>query len=293
MRRVLYVEGNSATAGLMAAIFFIIVATLLYVAGHLQVLTGTSVLLIIALGWVLASPVFLWRRARNLSKTDFLRRNEGYLSQHWQYSKWVLLTAFVFQLTSQGYFWLVALFLDTKSVGALRAAWNVVQPAIVVFTSISFVMLPRLVTLSQKTTAEPSATPREILRYLSAVMVVALVFAGFVWQFGALAYRLIYAGRYGASVGLLYVAALLPLAGGIANVFSDALRAMEKPGLVFYAYIVGGILTLAIGVPAIIFYGIRGAAWGMVASNAGFALTLALGYKWLRIRRARSLTRLA
>jgi O-antigen/teichoic acid export membrane protein len=85
---------------------------------------------------------------------------------------------------------------------------------------------------------------------------------------------------------LLYVIALMPVAVGIAGVFSDALRAVEKPGLVFYAYVVGGLLTLAVGVPAILSRGVEGAAWGMVASNAGYALTLMLFYWWVRRRRS-------
>ncbi len=42
MRRVLYVEGRSALAGVMAAVFFVIVIGLLYAAHQLQVLFGIS-----------------------------------------------------------------------------------------------------------------------------------------------------------------------------------------------------------------------------------------------------------
>jgi O-antigen/teichoic acid export membrane protein len=248
------------------------------------------VLIILACSWVLAGPVFLWHRSGGISRSDFFARNPGYFGYHWQYSKWVILTALVFQMTQQGFFWLAAILLDTTRVAELRAAWNLVQPTTLIFSSLSFVMLPRLADLIQTKGLRDAPMRPEIVKYTLVVLLAALGCAGLAWAFGSAAYRLIYAGKYGGSVGLLYVVALMPVAAGIAGVFSDALRAVEKPGLVFYAYVVGGLLTLAVGVPAILSRGVEGAAWGMVASNSGYAITLVLFYWWVRRRRSIPMT---
>jgi O-antigen/teichoic acid export membrane protein len=291
MRRVLYIEDRSARAGVMSCIFFVLVALMLWMASSWQLITSVTVLVMLAVAGLLSSLVFLHDHLSGGKGADFLRRNGGYLAEHWKYSRWVLLTALVFQLNSQGYLWLSALLLDMRSVAELRAAWNVVQPATILFGSLSILMLPRLSRLCREQAQGTAAMKRELLRYGLIVVALGGLSAVAIWMLGGLVYSLLYSGKYDGSVGLLYVAALLPLAVGLAGVYSDALRAAEKPKLVFCAYVVGGVLTFAVGVPAIMHHGAAGAAWGMVASNAGYALTLVACFSWLRRRQARTVPR--
>ena len=78
------------------------------------------------------------------SGPTFLDLEPGYWREHWKYSKWVLATALVFQLTTQGYYWIVAGFVSVKDVAGLRAMQMLVAPMDQVFIALSFLVLPAL-----------------------------------------------------------------------------------------------------------------------------------------------------
>jgi len=57
--------------------------------------------------------------------THFLQLEPDYWREHWKYAKWVLATAAVFQLTTQGYYWLLASFSQSrKSANSERCIWS-------------------------------------------------------------------------------------------------------------------------------------------------------------------------
>ncbi|MFZ0539129.1 MAG: hypothetical protein WAM47_19850, partial [Candidatus Sulfotelmatobacter sp.] len=76
----------------------------------------------------------------------------------------------------------------------------------------------------------------------------------------------------------LFVLALVPLWTGVGNTFSDALRAAERPRLVFYAYVSSAVATFIAGVPLVIYLGLRGAVYGMLLSGATYTCALALAF---------------
>jgi hypothetical protein len=66
---------------------------------------------------------------------------------------------------------------------------------------------------------------------------------------------------------------------GIGNTMNAALKSIEKPQAVFYAYVASGAATFLIGVPLVMHLGLRGAVYGMLVS--GGAYTAALGIAFL------------
>jgi O-antigen/teichoic acid export membrane protein len=88
----------------------------------------------------------------------------------------------------------------------------------------------------------------------------------------------LYAGRFDNLAPLLYLLALLPLLMGIGNTINDALKAAERPKLVFYAYLASGAATFVVGVPMVIRYGLLGAVMGVLSSAAAYTCALIIGF---------------
>jgi len=69
---------------------------------------------------------------------------DNYRSDHIQYSKWVLPTAFVFQLYSQNSYWLAKSELGSTAVAKYRLIQNIILPLSILSMSLSSVSLPLL-----------------------------------------------------------------------------------------------------------------------------------------------------
>ncbi len=65
---------------------------------------------------------------------------------------------------------------------------------------------------------------------------------------------------------------------GIGNTMNDALKSMERPHVVFYAYLASGAMTFAVGLPLVKHLGVQGAVIGMLLSAAAYTSLLAVGF---------------
>jgi O-antigen/teichoic acid export membrane protein len=115
--------------------------------------------------------------------------------------------------------------------------------------------------------------------YCLGWLAVTGAFAGFVNIFARPLMHALYAGRFDDLASLVGTLALLPVVMGIGNAMNAALKSIEKPQAVFYAYVTSGVATFLIGVPLVMHLGLRGAVYGMLVS--GGAYTVALGIAFL------------
>jgi O-antigen/teichoic acid export membrane protein len=90
--------------------------------------------------------------------------------------------------------------------------------------------------------------------------------------------HILYAGKFDGLAPLLFMLGLLPVVMGIGNTMNDALKAAEKPKLVFYAYLGSGAATVLGGIPLVLRFGLRGAVYGMLFSGATYTAILALSF---------------
>ena len=77
-------------------------------------------------------------------QNTFLKTEPRYWEEHWKYTKWVLGTAMIFQVTTQGYYWLVASFLSLKDVAQLKAIYILVTPADQIYIALNYLVLPAM-----------------------------------------------------------------------------------------------------------------------------------------------------
>ncbi len=271
-RRTFYVNFDSRSAVFLSAVFFITVSLSLSVLYHLQKINGFTVFLALAAGWLVASPMFFRKYPLQPGARRFLTAHPEYWHDHWGYARWVLATALVFQLLSQGYLWLTGLLLSMEDVARLKAVQNIVLPANLVFGSISLLILPRMAAAFQQ--GKMTKLTPLMWRLLFTVLGSSVLFVLFIYATGSPILNFIYAGKYNASLPLLYIIALTPITLGIGHVFNDTLKAMERPKAVFYAYLGSGATTLLVGIPLILHFGVAGAAWGMVLSSLIYGVVL-------------------
>lgn len=276
LRRAFYLQRRASLAAAASLIFFITVACGLWLTAKAHVLSGSSVFLVLAAGWLVASLCLAGRLPSGKTCETFLAAEPGYWSEHWKYARWVLSTAFVFQLTSQGHYWLVAGILSVREVAELKAMILIVAPAEQIFIALDYLTLPLL-------SAHYAAT--EIGRLLSAWKLYAMAITAVTVSFfllirvvGRPLTHLLYGGRYDDAAPLLIMLVLLPIVMGVGHTMNAALKAAESPQLVFWAYVASGAVTFAVGVPLVVHFGLRGAVYGMLCSGASYTVALAVGF---------------
>ena len=275
-RRVYYVVLDSAAAARISVLYFFVICfglVGLLTTGNLSALT---VFLILSVGWVVVSPIFFWRYRILPGAMRFLSDHSGYWQDHWRYSRWVLATALIFQFTNQGYYWIIGLLLTVEDVARLRAIQNVVLPINVFFVAVSLLILPRMSMTFQKQSTK-GLNPL-VWKMIFLVLSTAGAYFAITLLFCEEIIDLIYSGKYNSYAHLLYIMGLTPMALGVGDIFNNALKAMEEPKWVFYAYVAGGGITFTFGVFMVINYGLAGAAWGTVVSMVAYMLLLSYGF---------------
>jgi O-antigen/teichoic acid export membrane protein len=151
---------------------------------------------------------------------------------------------------------------------------NLVVPMDQVFGAINLLVLPMLSLrfASRRMAGLIPLWQKYCLAWLlvSAGFAVTLNFVG-----KPLMHRL-YAGKFDNIASLVGLLALLPIVMGTGNTINAALKALEKPKAVFYAYVTSGATTFLLGIPLVIRFGLRGAVYGMLTSAAAYSASLAV-----------------
>lgn len=276
LRRVFYIQRQAALAAKTSLLSFLTVAGGLWLATKAQVLDSLSAFLLLAIGWIVAGAAFGRKLAFGNPKQHFHELEPNYWREHWKYTRWVLATAFVYQLTIQGYYWLLAGFLSVREVGELRAMYMLVSPVEQLFIALTLLALPALASLyGMKRMGNFLSLWK---RYALATLGLTALFALGVRLLGKPAMHVLYAGKFDGLSSLLFALGLLPMLTGISCAMSNALNAAEKPRLVFLAYLCSAASTLLLGIPLVIHFRLRGAVCGLLLSAATGAGVLAMGF---------------
>jgi len=280
VRRTFYIRRRPDLAARFSLVFFTTFTVLLGLAIWMRILTGFYAFVIASLSWIVAG-VFLVRElpGNGGRSTQFTDVQPTYWSEHWKYSRWVLVTALVFQLTNQLYYWLSAGILSVKETADLRAMYNLVTPVDQVLIAMSFMVLP---VMSHRAASRGMAGVLPAWRaYCGGALLLTGGFAAFVNLFGKPVMHFLYAGKFDDVAPLLGLLALLPVVMAIGNTMNATLKSVEKPKLVFYAYVCSGSTTVFLGIPLVIHFGLRGVVYGLLLSAAAYTVSLAASLFWI------------
>ncbi len=216
LRRVYYLEKRPQYAARASLINFVTVAVAICCAVRFHVLSDFSVFVILALGWVVAGIDSVGNLDLGTGQSSFLESQPDYWREHWKYAKWVLATAFVFQLTTQGYYWIVAGFVSVTEVAELRVMQMLVTPIDQVFIAMSYLVIPALAARCSSSKRIDSYL-KLTNRYLLLTIGVTALFALGVRVAGRTLMHWLYAGKFDDLAPLLSILAFLPLVMGIGN----------------------------------------------------------------------------
>lgn len=282
-RRTLYIRRRPDLAARFSTAFFIACCALLGVAVRGEMLNGTSAFLITALAWSIAFLSIRKERTRvTAPAADFLAGEPGYWPEHWKYSRWVFVTALVFQLTAQAYFWVVALFLSVEDVARLRAMYNLVLPVDQIFCAVSLLVLPQMASLFARNEMEKLYRLHRQCYLL--FLAVSSAFALAVAVASARLLHFVYGAKFDDLAPVLRAFVTVPVAAGIGHAANAALKAVERPQAVFFAYLLGGVVTFSLGVFLVVHLGLRGAVYGMLFSTATYSAFLVSRFRRFRER---------
>jgi len=275
-RRTFYMRRQPELAARFSLIFFLACVFLLWLFVRAGRLDSFYAFVLAACAWALAGIVLFAELPASNGGEAFTASEPDYWTEHWKYSRWVFVTALVFQFTTQGYYWLAAGFLSVKDVANLRAMYNIVTPVDQIFVATAMLVLP--IMSARYATRHLPGLLNLLKRYALVSFLVTAAFAIFVRIFVRPILHLFYGGRFDDMAALVAAFALFPVIMCIGNSVNAALKAMEKPNIVFWAYVASGSATILIGLPLLIHFGLRGAVYGFLLSACAYTLTLCAGF---------------
>jgi O-antigen/teichoic acid export membrane protein len=276
LRRIFYVQRQPAFAAQSSLVFFVVLVVGLWLLEKAHRIDSFTVFLALGLGWTVAGAALGRRLPFGKPEQAFLVSEPGYWGEHWKYSKWVLATAFVFQFTHQGYYWLVGGFLSAAEVANLRAMYLLVGPVEQVFIALSYLIVPAL------SAHFAAKRMRDFLtlwkRYSLATLGISALYVVVIRIVGRPLVHILYAGKYDGLAPYLFLLTVVPLVMWAGGTMGHALNAVEKPHFVFWAYVTSGTATLFFGVPLVIYFGLWGAVYGMLLSSVAYTLALVISF---------------
>jgi O-antigen/teichoic acid export membrane protein len=272
-----------AAAG--GALYLLVLVSAACALQWLGLLSAFSALLLMA-GASLISGLVILRRlvAANPGTAIGAPAPTDVFQAHWAYGRWAVASSGLSWIPGNLYYVLLPVFAGLEGTAAVRAVATLVLPILHFNAALGTLLLPALA----------AAVPRR--RQFDRIVLGAFaLFAG-----GSLAYwglltlyrepvvAWLYGGAYADTASLVPIMALVPLAAAGSAVLGSALRALERPQQVFWAYVVSAAVTGTAGVALMAHWGTRGAAIGLVASALVTAAACGVSFLWSRRRHAAS-----
>lgn len=183
-------------------------------------------------------------------------------AEHWRYGRWAAATASLAWFPGSIYFVILPIWFGFAEAGALKALMNLAMPVLQSVTALGVLLLPLLV--RHRAEGGWRRMGRTVRRFFGLFFSGAVLYGLLLWLFRFQVLRLLYAGKYTqyASWPLLLVA-LLPLMACASLPFESALRALERPDLIFRSYAAATFISLLCGVPLAAALGASGGLAGM------------------------------
>jgi len=176
------------------------------------------------------------------------------------------------------YYPLVSVFAGVAAAGALKAVLNLAAPVSQTYTGLSQLYLPHGARMHAQNAS--TGLNRFTLRITWLFAGGAVIYWVIVILLGQPIFRLLYAGRYLGTVGLLPWIAVASVFGSAISGPVIALKAMQSSYSVFVASAVSCVISLAVGIPATRFFGLRGVMFGLVLSTViPFVITVVMLYR--------------
>lgn len=225
-----------------------------------------------------------WTLSRLRSKSSGPTESDAFQKaarDHWRYGRWSLATGTLAWVPGNILLLLVPTVGGLAASGVVKALTNLVLPIMHANIALGMLMLPGLI----RARAEGHFT-RAFQTTGTLLVGGSLVYWLLIGVFARPLLDLLYQGQYTEYARIVWWVGALPVTAAIVAVFGAALRAMERPDRIFWAYTVSTVVSLTAGVWAMHNWAVTGVMAGQLMSSA--ATGAALAYFLLRQQRVRT-----
>jgi O-antigen/teichoic acid export membrane protein len=284
VRRMAYMVHRPSFACGASASYFLLTLAAVLALQRWNVLSPTTTFLVMGAAGLLSAALPLWQLGL-LTKRDSGSRKacpwEAIAKENWSYGRWLVLSTGLFSVSAQIQTYLCAGLLGLGAAGIFRAMQ---VPSLVMTQIITAVGLLVLPSMSHEFGLAQFARLRKKAVLASAfVTLIALGYAALLGFFARPMEHLLYRGKYSSYAELIPVLGLVPVCIGFALGFSMAARASQKPHVDLLANAMAAPVGLVTAALFIRLWGLKGAAFSLVAGFAVYAAVF-----WWSFRSSRS-----
>ena len=177
---------------------------------------------------------------------------------HWDYGRWASLGGVCFAITSQIYFFVLPL----DGCASYRAIMNIPMPLLQSYTALGVVFISLFTPLRGKSQFR-HAVAQALIVLSSAALVLGLSVA----FFGKDLLRILYSDKYTAYSAALWPLMICSCLVSAIVVLDSAMRSMGRVRTATVASVAAAIVSIVVGVPAALTYGVTGAVYGLLGSE--------------------------
>ena len=251
------------------AFYLLIVLTGSFFLHHFELLSTFMAFLLMGGAGLLSGRWILRRlRAASLERVEDGPSRDDVIRDHWRYGRWSIASSGLSWIPGNLYYVLLPVFAGLEAAAALKALSNLVLPVLHFNGALATLLLPVLAAAAR----ERSRFNGLVVAGLTAFVTGSLTYGALLTAYRAPIVEWVYQGAYSDAVSLVPVLSLLPLAAAGIAVLGSALRALERPQLVFWSYVGSAAITVTVGVGLTAHWGASGAAGGLLLSSAVTAI---------------------
>ena len=270
-RRAFYVQSRPEWSALGGVLYMALMLAGIYALYVMQCVSAFGALVVMGLASCLVSTAFVmklkpkWRISLRDAGTREMIRNQ------WTYARWSAGTTVLTWIPGNIYYSLLPVWTGLAGAAALRALMNLAMPILHANSALSVLLLPHFAKAVQF--GGGTALKREVKRSQFVLVASAVAFWLLLLCFGYQLVQLLYGNRYIEYAEILPIIGLLPISAAVVAVLGAALRALERPHIVFWCYVASSVFTFTGGLGLAFVLGVQGAAFALFLSS----LTTAVG----------------
>ncbi len=235
----------------ISALYYLASSTLLDPANALAAISASSLLGVLI--FFLTEPGIGLRNNNPILET---------MHSNWEFGRWLLLETIVYSASTQAYLYFTALWIDTKSVGALSAVQNILN----VFNIFLIGLMGFAVPVARKKLLAFGYRiwKRWLLQVGFTLFLLAAMIGLFMSIFARPILALVYSSTFTTYSYLMPIFAVILCFKALNSIFSACFRTALFPQVGFSAKLVSAILTVVIAYPLLKTYRLTGAAMGLL-----------------------------
>jgi O-antigen/teichoic acid export membrane protein len=281
-RRMAYMVQRPAVAGSASLIYFLLTLFGLLVLQRMGVLSPATAFLEMGCASLLSAALPMWQLGILGAKTEdpIVSRAcswKAVAKENWNYGRWLILSTGLFSVVAQTQTYLAAGLLGLGAAGVFRAMQVPSLAMTQIVTAVGVLALPSM--SREFGLGQLRRMRRKAVLASAFLTLVALGYAAVLWLFAGPIEHLLYGEKYSPYVSLIPILGLVPVFTGLANGFSMAVRASQKPHFDLIANLISAPVGLITAAMFIRLWGLNGAAFSLVAGFAVYSAVFCWSFR--------------